>query len=359
MPRLSHPLKMHIYVREDERTLRDYVAPVQESELPFLANSARVAYGMQRCGGVSGPECFETVIEPIKRCDCAPDTPEDAERMSRLGCIVSELSVRLEAGGAVVFEHRQPMTRLSPVASSLCNRLGLRRQKNSDAHDEQTGDGDSQPNTLLWQLTADFLTPLPGTPPGGVDDEGVDLEEPEPLGQVTEVRSPPEGETLGDQPPGDVRVFIRSAGLETMVRHAREAPEDLEVGGALLGRIMRDAQGIFVLVEDTPLLPTQGSTYAVTFGSAAFQRAHELLRESEQTLLGLWHVHPACLKETFASEQDLYGFETWWNEPWHIFAVAGRSPEQTAFFGWSRDGQARRVAFCVTGDAPAACKEER
>jgi hypothetical protein len=330
-------MKIQLFRRDGDELALTHIASLRPSELAYLVNGVRVAYCKQHRGGVSCSERLDAVIQPIKQCACAPQTPQDEQQMRVLGCIVSEFIVRLEHAGATVFEQTLPMKRLTPVAYGIFNLLRLNESQSSD-----------EPDNLIYQLTADFLTPMPAPRFNG-NNGVVVMDELEPLPQPA-VMPRPHGRVVGNRCEENMTIYVRQEALDAMLRHAQDAPDDLEIGGALLGQVARDEEGkVFVVVEETPLLSTQGSHYSVSFGWQAFRQVRERLKdERERVLLGLWHVHPPSFKEAFASQQDVWGFQTFFAEPWNVFAVVGRTLEQTAFFEWMRDGQVESVGFEVT-----------
>lgn len=356
MIRFEHPLKMQLYRSDDETSVLTHVVSLTEAELTPCINSVRVAYARQYGDDLSQLERLNAVVVPIKQCACAPNSMEDIERMKRLGCVVSEFDVRLQQGSIILFEQRLPLTRLAPLAWAKYHQLGL-----------SNGRKEGEKETFLWRLTADFLTRLPErdseTEDDSEDDEDIELEEAEPL-RFSVLDACPQGRPVGDVAESAMPIYIRQDALDALLRHAQDAPEEAEnsrsedsraeefreIGGALLGQVGRSESGrAFVLVEDVPLLTTQGSHSTVTFGWQAFQQVRERLRtQTHRTLLGLWHVHPPSFDKAFASQQDLWGFQTFFPEPWNIFAVVGRTLEQTAFFEWTNDGQVESVGFTVT-----------
>jgi hypothetical protein len=341
MTQFEHPLKMQLFRSDGETSTLTHVVTLTESELTSCLNGVRVAYAKQR-GELSRAERLDAVVVPIKRCACVPHSMEDIERMKRLGCPITEFDVRLQRGGIILFEQRLPMTRLAPLAWAIYNGLDL-----SDGRKED------EPMEVLWQLSADFLTRLPASHYECENDDDVELDEPEPL-LIPVLSERLQGQRIGDAADGEMPIYIRQDALDALLRHAQDAPDDAEnfreIGGALLGQVGRAEDGkVFVLVEDAPLLTTQGSHFTVTFGWQAFQQIRQRLREqTRHTLLGLWHVHPPTFNEAFASQQDTWGFQTFFAEPWNIFAVVGRTLEQTAFFEWTREGRVESVGVTVT-----------
>ncbi len=346
MIHLTHPLKLQLFQREGDERLRTIVAPLRPAEFAFAVNAAKVAFGKQCWGGLGVPGPLDAWVRPLRRCACQPRSEEEATRMRELGCLVEEYEVELRRGAAPVFTHRQPMERLAPLASGVLGRLGL----------SAGGEG---AESCLWRLTADFLTPLPEAN-GGLEPGFVELDDPEPQPLPAWAPRPAamgDNGSLGQGGNGEAGepaalgpgIFVHADALDDMVGHAREAPADLEVGGALIGRLARDATGLYAVVEAAPLLTTSGTACTVTFGWQAFHELRRLrAREAEQgVLLGLFHVHPASFETPFASQQDIFGFSCFWDEPWHLFAVVGRSVEQTAFFAWRPDGSVGAAAYSV------------
>jgi hypothetical protein len=356
MIRFEYPLKIQLYRSDGETSVLTHVVSLTESELTPCINGVHVAYARQRGDGLSQLEQLNAIVVPVKQCACAPNSIEDIERMKRLGCIVLEFDVRLQRGSIILFEQRLPLRRLAPLAWAKYHQLGL-----------SSGQNEGEKQKILWQLAADFLTRLPEcdseTEDDSEDDEDIELEEAEPL-RFSILNACPQGRSVGDVAENAMPIYIRQGALDALLRHAQDAPEDAgnsraedfrEIGGALLGQVGRSESGrAFVLVEDVPLLTTQGSHATVTFGWQAFQQVRERLRaQTQHTLLGLWHVHPPSFDKAFASQQDLWGFQTFFPQPWNIFAVVGRTLEQTAFFEWTNDGQVESVGFTVTDTSHA------
>lgn len=342
---IAYPFKIQ-YIRPVDGVVT-HVATIQKHDFTFVVNGVRVAYARRLGRGSTVPSSIDALIEPVIRRGCEAAKQQDVATTRILGTAVPGFRVILCKDGEPVFEQTFPMHKLGPVVSSFYPSV---RYSGSPELAHKTGgqnpaarQSDGQPE-YYWRLAADLSMPL------GVQ------ERPSRAGSVVVLESAdeqvepvwtkrPVADLVGPDPDGGLPVFVSRAALNQMLTHAAEAPRDVEIGGALIGRIGRDDDGIFVIVEHAPMLSTTGTAATVTFCWDAFEQARREAMPDGCSLAGLWHVHPDALKQVSASVQDLWAFQTFFTEVWHLFVVLGTSLDKTSAYAWSRDGEVERVGL--------------
>jgi proteasome lid subunit RPN8/RPN11 len=177
-----------------------------------------------------------------------------------------------------------------------------------------------------------------------------------------------------DQPSeSDLPVLVERWVLEEAVAEARENPER-EIGGFLLGRVLRDPDSQEVLAAITGLATaggtTESSVTSVTFTPASFAQVRRIiqLRARHETVLGWYHSHPfrlcaecpsptpkECLaKILFYSDEDHHLMSTTFDQPFMFGLLAAIEPRiETAvghlpvkLYGWQK-GEIKARGFEV------------
>jgi proteasome lid subunit RPN8/RPN11 len=182
-----------------------------------------------------------------------------------------------------------------------------------------------------------------------------------------------------DQPDyADIPVLIERGVLEEAVAEA-EADAAREIGGFLLGRLLRDEKNHEIFVTVTGLASGCGTTEAsetsVTFTPRTFARVRQIigLRGADESIVGWYHSHPfrfcaecplptppECVaKVLFYSQDDIHLMETTFDQPFMVGLLAAVEPRletvlghlPVKLYGW-RDGEIKARGFDVV-DRPA------
>jgi len=180
--------------------------------------------------------------------------------------------------------------------------------------------------------------------------------------------------------PQDVPVLIDRTVINDVVQESHQSPKR-EVGGFLLGRLMRDASSneMFVLVSGFVAggETTDSHAASVTFKPESFARAREMiaLRGAGEQVLGWYHSHPfrlcsechdelvpICIntKILFYSLDDIALQEQTFNQPFQVGLLAAVEPKveehlghlPVRLFGW-RKGEVVSRGFHVIDVAGA------
>jgi len=174
---------------------------------------------------------------------------------------------------------------------------------------------------------------------------------------------------------GDLPVLVARSVIEQACAEAGASP-DREIGGLLLGRLLRSEAGGVVLAI-TCLVSGAGTTDAtgdsVTLTPASFAKAREVaaLRAAGEFVAGWHHSHPFkfcescplptppdCLaKVLFFSADDVQLMESTFSQPFHVGLLSAVEPRLTAtlghlparLFGWRR-GEVVSRGFEVASD---------
>jgi proteasome lid subunit RPN8/RPN11 len=171
----------------------------------------------------------------------------------------------------------------------------------------------------------------------------------------------------------ELPVLIEQSVLVDVVAEARANPH-CEVGGLLLGRVVRDNQNseIFTVITGVASAhdTSESSNVSVTFTPASFLHARKLavLRGASESICGWYHSHPfklcaecplptpsECIsKILFYSQDDVHLMETTFEQPYMVGLLAAIDPriEQTIghlpvrLYGW-RHGMIQQRGFEV------------
>jgi proteasome lid subunit RPN8/RPN11 len=167
-----------------------------------------------------------------------------------------------------------------------------------------------------------------------------------------------------DEPAGRTPVFLPARVLEEAVAAARAAG-DVETGGALLGRLRRDAGAAEIFVEITAqiaALHTVSQSTRLTFTSDTWAavRAAIALRRQNELLIGWWHAHPDFCRlrncpierrktctgaSPFFSAEDVHLHATCFPSAYHVALLISDSTADGmtwSLFGWSQGMVAAR-----------------
>lgn len=140
------------------------------------------------------------------------------------------------------------------------------------------------------------------------------------------------------------QVVITAAALEDVRRHA-ESDLQVELGGTLLGSVLRHEGRPVVIVEAAiPARSSEHSAVHFTFTADAWRQLNQD-REAQfpdlQTV-GWFHTHPDL--GVFYSSDDVVVHSAAFTQPWHIGLVIDPARGEMAFFGWTQSGEPRTLA---------------
>lgn len=138
----------------------------------------------------------------------------------------------------------------------------------------------------------------------------------------------------------DFRIFIDEAAFD---RICNNADNTREVGGILVGDVLRDENGPYVRVDDIiEALHAEESGTELTITHATWNHIHEQMDSTHQgkRILGWYHTHPNF--GIFLSERDKFIQQSFFNLSFQIALVYDPVRRVHGVFSW-RDGKPWRV----------------
>lgn len=138
----------------------------------------------------------------------------------------------------------------------------------------------------------------------------------------------------------DFRIFIDESAFD---RICNSADDSREVGGILVGDVLRDASGPFVKVDDIiEALHAEESGTELTITHATWNHIHEQMdtTHSGKRILGWYHTHPNF--GIFLSERDQFIQQSFFNLPFQVALVYDPVRRIHGVFSW-RDSKPWRV----------------
>jgi proteasome lid subunit RPN8/RPN11 len=138
----------------------------------------------------------------------------------------------------------------------------------------------------------------------------------------------------------DFRVFFDQKIHQRIAAHAAERLS-LEICGVLVGHWFRDADGPFVLVDESIRCDKAVSNAGdVTFTHDAWNEVHQQMdtKFTDRDIVGWYHSHPNF--GIFLSDRDCFIQDHFFNSPGQIAYVVDPVNGVEGVFAW-RDGKAR------------------
>ena len=212
---------------------------------------------------------------------------------------------------------------------------------------------------------------VPSHPDDGIEAEVIDSAPPLEPGDIAELTASASLRDAEQAAEEDPPVIIPQRVISQMEKLTLDAGE-LETGGVLIGRLLRDAEAGRIAVQITALIPareTRATSANLTFTPETWSAVDAAisLRGSDEIVLGWAHSHPVfawkdlcakcppeeravcSLRKPFLSQEDLVLHRAVFYRAFMIALLASRDTAiETALFGW-RGGLVRRRAYHVTG----------
>jgi proteasome lid subunit RPN8/RPN11 len=140
----------------------------------------------------------------------------------------------------------------------------------------------------------------------------------------------------------ELRVFISEDAFDRAV--ARGSAElSREIGGVLVGEVLRDEAGPYLHVDATiDALHAEEKGAELTFTHATWEHIHKTM-DSEQSgkkLVGWYHTHPGF--GIFLSDRDQFIHRSFFNLPFQVALVYDPRSREHGVFGW-RDNEVWRI----------------
>lgn len=134
------------------------------------------------------------------------------------------------------------------------------------------------------------------------------------------------------------RLFVAEEAMDRITRRAGEQP-DKEVGGVLVGELLRDGAGPYLSVETTiDALHAEEKGTELTFTHATWDHIHAEMDAHHQgrRIVGWYHTHPGF--GIFLSDRDRFIHQSFFNLPHQIALVYDPRRREHGVFTW-RDGE--------------------
>jgi proteasome lid subunit RPN8/RPN11 len=151
----------------------------------------------------------------------------------------------------------------------------------------------------------------------------------------------------------EFRIGITEAAFDRAVERGGQNL-DREIGGVLVGRVGRDDQGPYVLVETTiDALHAEEKGTELTFTHATWEHIHRELEQKHKgkRIVGWYHTHPGF--GIFLSDRDQFIHRSFFDLPFQVALVYDPKSREHGVFAW-RDGHPVRWRRYVVGDREQA-----
>jgi proteasome lid subunit RPN8/RPN11 len=140
----------------------------------------------------------------------------------------------------------------------------------------------------------------------------------------------------------ELRVVVSEEAFDRISARGNEN-EAVEIGGILVGQVLRDDGGAYVRVDDTidALHAVEGKTeLTLTHGTWAHVNAEMDTRHAGKRIVGWYHTHPGF--GVFLSDRDRFIHQSFFNLPFQIALVHDPKARKHGVFVW-KDGAVWRL----------------
>lgn len=157
----------------------------------------------------------------------------------------------------------------------------------------------------------------------------------------------------GEEPPGELVVFISQACYERLDDHVRQhGSRAVEMGGILIGEVYRQPRVPRLFVEIEDFLPAEealADSVSLRFTHETWQRLHARKRAdfpASKRIVGWFHTHPpiamkldgkAVSSVGFLSEDDLAVQRNIFTKSWQVALVMDAESDEKVVFRWQAD----------------------
>jgi proteasome lid subunit RPN8/RPN11 len=149
----------------------------------------------------------------------------------------------------------------------------------------------------------------------------------------------------------EFRVFLLPEVFDQVVKRGAGA-QGVEVGGVLVGQVLQDDAGPYLIVEATVDAAHSLESHAgLTFTHATWDHIHKEMDRlhPQKKVVGWYHTHPGF--GIFLSDQDVFIHKSFFDQPFHVALVYDPTSREHGIFGW-RDGAPWRLRrYFVGADA--------
>lgn len=147
----------------------------------------------------------------------------------------------------------------------------------------------------------------------------------------------------------ELRIFVAEAAFDRAVKRG-DADTTREIGGVLVGELLRDASGPFLRVDATiDALHAEEKGAELTFTHATWEHIHKEMDATyaDKKIVGWYHTHPGF--GIFLSDRDQFIQTSFFNLPFQIALVYDPKSKEHGVFAW-RDGKPARARRYWVGE---------
>jgi proteasome lid subunit RPN8/RPN11 len=147
----------------------------------------------------------------------------------------------------------------------------------------------------------------------------------------------------------ELRVVLDEGAFDRAVARG-DAELGREIGGVLVGEVLRDDAGPFLLVDATiDALHAEEKGAELTFTHATWDHIHKEMdaKHNKKKIVGWYHTHPGF--GIFLSDRDQFIHKSFFDLPFQIALVYDPKSKEHGVFAW-RDGQPARARRYWVGD---------
>lgn len=132
----------------------------------------------------------------------------------------------------------------------------------------------------------------------------------------------------------EFRIFVSEAAFDRAVARG-DNDTTREVGGVLVGELLRDDAGPYLRIDDTiDALHAEEKGAELTFTHATWDHIHKEMdsRHKDKRVVGWYHTHPGF--GIFLSDRDQFIHRSFFNEPFHVAFVYDPKSHEHGMFAW-------------------------
>src|SRR5262245_36036221 len=140
----------------------------------------------------------------------------------------------------------------------------------------------------------------------------------------------------------EYRVFLSEDAFDRAVERG-QSDTSREIGGVLVGELLRDDQGPYLKIEETiDALHAEEKGAELTFTHATWEHIHKEMdsRHKGKKVVGWYHTHPGF--GVFLSDRDQFIHKSFFNLPFQVAFVYDPKSKEHGMFAW-RDSEIART----------------
>ncbi len=147
----------------------------------------------------------------------------------------------------------------------------------------------------------------------------------------------------------ELRVLLPEEAFDRIVERGA-ADTSREIGGVLVGELLRDAAGPYLRITATiDALHAEEKGAELTFTHATWKHIHEEMdgKHQGQRVIGWYHTHPGF--GIFLSDRDQFIHQSFFDLPFQVAFVYDPKSREHGMFAWRRGAATRMRRFWIGG----------